>query len=234
MQRQGPARPLRTHVARVTETLREDLDSRGHLFDHLRTYDTFLGRHVSVISDFTATKNHREDHPQYPYWFLREGFRNALIQRDYESIHGRISVSVYPTRFEIWSYGDLPPGLSIKSLKTRDRSLPVNPDIAQVLFLRGLVDLLWRGTRKMVEEFKSHGLPEPVCTLCDAPLREVSVSSVPGLFTRKEGKQARGAHQREESDILSITSCKEPLNGPVDSILIEVSAAENLRESSTL
>jgi len=36
-----------------------------------------------------------------------------------------------------------------------------NPDIAQVVFLRGLVDLLGRGTRKMVEDFKSQGLPEP-------------------------------------------------------------------------
>lgn len=67
-------------------------------------------------------------------------------------------MSVYPTGFEIWSHGDLPPGLSIKSLKTGDRSLPVNPDIAQAVFLRGLVDLLGRGTRKMVEEFTSQGL----------------------------------------------------------------------------
>jgi len=147
---------------KAASEFREDHASRGHLFDHLKTYDAFLGRHVSVISDFTATKNHREDRPQYPYWSLREGFRNALIHRDYESIHGRVSVSVYPTRFEIWSYGDLPPGLSIASLKTGGRSLPVNPDIAQVIFLRGLVDLLGRGTRKMVEEFKSQGLPEPM------------------------------------------------------------------------
>ena len=142
--------------------LREDRVSQGHLFDHIKTYDAFLKRHVSVISDFTATKSHREDRPQYPYWSLREGFRNALIHRDYESIHGRVSVSAYPSRFEIWSYGDLPPGLTCAALKTGDRSLPINPDIAQVVFLRGLVDLLGRGTRMMVEEFKSQGLPEPV------------------------------------------------------------------------
>ena len=147
---------------KAASEFREDHVSRGHLFDHLKTYDAFLGRHISVISDFTTTKNHREDRPQYPYWSLREGFRNALIHRDYESIHGRVSVGVYPSRLEIWSYGDLPPGLSIASLKTGDRSLPVNPDIAQVVFLRGLVDLLGRGIRKMFEEFKNQGLPEPV------------------------------------------------------------------------
>jgi len=36
-----------------------------------------------------------------------------------------------------------------------------DPDIAQVVFLRGLVELLGRGTRKIVEEFRSLGLPEP-------------------------------------------------------------------------
>lgn len=139
----------------------EDHVARGHLFDHLRNYETFIQRQVSIMSEFTATKDHREDRPQYPYWSLREGFRNALIHRNYESIHGRVSVSVYPSRFEIWSYGDLPTGLSVASLKKGDRSIPVNPDIAQVVFLRGLVELLGRGTRKMVEDFASRGMPEP-------------------------------------------------------------------------
>jgi ATP-dependent DNA helicase RecG len=139
----------------------EDHVSRGHLFDHLKDYDAFLGRHIAVMSEFTASKDHREDRPQYPYWSLREGFRNALIHRDYESIHGRVSVSVYPSRFEIWSMGDLPKGLTTASLKTGDRSLPVNPDIAQVVFLRGLVELLGRGTRKIAEEFTSKGMPTP-------------------------------------------------------------------------
>jgi ATP-dependent DNA helicase RecG len=146
---------------KAASEFQEDLVSRGHLFDHLKAYDAFIGRHVAVMSDFTATKAHREDRPQYPYWSLREGFRNALIHRNYESIHGRVSVSVYPSRFEIWSYGNLPPGVSIASLKTGDRSLPVNPDIAQVVFLRGLVELLGRGTRKIFEEFTSQGLPDP-------------------------------------------------------------------------
>ena len=139
----------------------EDRVSRGHLFAHLKDYDAFLGRHVIVSSEFTAAKSHREDRPQYPYWSLREGFRNPLIHRNYEAVYGRVSVSVYPARLEIWSFGDLPHGLSVSALKTGDRSLPVNPDIAQVVFLRGLVDLFGRGTRKMVEKFKAQALPAP-------------------------------------------------------------------------
>ncbi|MBU2055068.1 MAG: putative DNA binding domain-containing protein [Proteobacteria bacterium] len=133
----------------------------GHLFANLEGFEAFVKRHVSTVSEFSAGKAERVDTPTLPYWSLREGFRNALMHRDYSSYQGRVSVGIYPGRMEIWSYGGLPQGLTITSLKKADRSLPVNPDIAQVLFLRGLVDLLGRGTRKIVEEFQSLGLPEP-------------------------------------------------------------------------
>ena len=139
----------------------DDRVAQGHFFANLDEYDAFVRRHVSIVSDFSASKPAREDSPVFPYWPLREGFRNALMHRDYSSYHGRVSVSLHPHRIEIWSFGRLPHGLSISSLKTVDRSLPVNPDIAQVVFLRGLVELLGRGTRKIVEEFRSLGLPEP-------------------------------------------------------------------------
>jgi ATP-dependent DNA helicase RecG len=140
----------------------DDRVFRGHLFANLEAYEGFVKRNVPVLSDFSAAKAERVDSPMFPYWPLREGFRNALIHRDYQSIHGRVTVSMYPRRLEIWSYGKLPEGLEIRNLKTADRSLPVNPDIAQVVFLRGLVELLGRGTRKIVEEYKSLGLPEPI------------------------------------------------------------------------
>jgi ATP-dependent DNA helicase RecG len=146
---------------KTAATLVDDQVFSGHLFANLESYDSFVARHVQIASDFTAGRTERDDRPMYPYWPLREGFRNALMHRDYISYHGRVTVSFYPKRLEIWSFGDLPKGLTIASLRRADRSLPVNPDIAQVVFLRGLVDLLGRGTRKIVEEFRSLGLPEP-------------------------------------------------------------------------
>jgi ATP-dependent DNA helicase RecG len=139
----------------------DDRVAQGHLFSNLDEYDAFVKRHMSIVSDFSASQQARQDSPVFPYWPLREGFRNALMHRDYSSYHGRVTVSLYPRRIQIWSFGRLPQGLSIGSLKKADRSLPVNPDIAQVVFLRGLVELLGRGTRKIVEEFRSLGLPEP-------------------------------------------------------------------------
>lgn len=132
----------------------------GHIFSHLDAYDAFIQRHISVASEFSASGSTRKDIPLLPYWALREGFRNALIHRDY-SLYIDVSVGIYPRHFEVWSPGGLPQGLSVTSLKTADRSVPVNQDIAKVVFLRGLVDLLGRGTRKIVEQCKSFGLPDP-------------------------------------------------------------------------
>lgn len=146
---------------KTAATIADDQLLSGHLFSHLKAYDTFIQRHITIVSEFSATKTEREDRPFLPYWALREGFRNALMHRDYSSYHGRISISVYPRRFEIWSPGGLPQGLTVSSLKTADRSMPVNQDIAKVVFLRGLVELLGRGTRKIMEQCKSFGLPEP-------------------------------------------------------------------------
>jgi len=140
----------------------EDKVSRGHLFSHLEAYDSFIQRNVRVRSEFSSLKSQREDLPSYPYWSLREGFRNALIHRDFESIHGRVSVSLYKNRFELWNSGNFPAGITVNNIKTADRSQPVNPDIAQVVFLRGLVELLGRGTRKIVEDFQSQGMPNPI------------------------------------------------------------------------
>lgn len=158
---QAQVRMTAYRTDKTGDALLEDRVAKGHLFSMLDDYEAFVKRHVAVSSDFTAAKETRTDAPEFPYWPLREGFRNALMHRDYSSYHGRVTVSLYPHRVDIWSYGELPPGLSISSLKTADRSLPVNPDIAQVVFLRGLVDLLGRGTRKIVEEFRSFGLREP-------------------------------------------------------------------------
>lgn len=150
------------HSDKAGAEFSDDRVLQGHLFANLEDFDAFINRHVVTVSNLSASTSARDDMPVFPYWSLREGFRNALIHRDYRSIHGRATVSLYPDRLEIWSYGGLPSGLTVKTLKTADRSLPVNPDIAQVVFLRGLVELLGRGTRKIVEEFRGRSLPEPI------------------------------------------------------------------------
>ncbi|HQO09033.1 MAG TPA: putative DNA binding domain-containing protein, partial [Clostridiales bacterium] len=98
----------------------------------------------------------------FPKKALQEGVINALIHRDYSSSTSGVAISVYPDTFVISNSGKFPDDIQIKDLKRNHRSHPVNPDIAHIVYLRGFIDKLGRGTVKLVEECRSAGLKEPV------------------------------------------------------------------------
>lgn len=134
----------------------------GHLFSVFERLSHFLQKSVNVSSEFIDQKWERSDKPEYPFWSLREGIINALIHRDFSSISGGMTVGVYPHKIEIWNYGKLPGALKPADLRKLHPSLPPNPDIAQVFFLRGLIDKLGRGTQKILTDCKRAGLKAPV------------------------------------------------------------------------
>lgn len=136
----------------------------GHLFEMANSVETFLGRNVTVASSFDNPALARGDIPSYPYAALREGLINALAHRDYSSYAGGVSVGVYPNRVEIWNSGSLPEGWKPGDLKKNHPSLPPNPDIAHVLYLRRLIERVGRGTIKIVDECRAAGLREPKWT----------------------------------------------------------------------
>jgi ATP-dependent DNA helicase RecG len=140
------------------------LDSRvleGTAFALLEEAMAFLTRALSVASTLPAQGLTRTDTPAYPWPSVREGLVNALVHRDYAAYDGSLSVSVYPDRLEIWNPGSLPPGWTAADLKAGHVSRPHNPDIAHVFFLRGLVERLGIGGRRIVSACVEAGLPEP-------------------------------------------------------------------------
>jgi len=56
----------------------------------------------------------------------------------------------------------LPKGISIKSLSEDHLSVPVNPTIAQIFFLRNWIELIGIGTVKMIDQCKKLGFKIPV------------------------------------------------------------------------
>lgn len=86
---------------------------------------------------------------------------NALAHRDYSSASGGVSIHVYPRRLEIWNSGALPEGVTVQSLLNGQISILRNPDIAHVLYLRGLMEKAGRGTVLMVRKCLEKGLPSP-------------------------------------------------------------------------
>lgn len=133
----------------------------GHAFAMLNQLFEFVQRNVRTVAEFEPGQIQRTDRPEYPFMALREGLINALAHRDYSSFDGGMAVGIYPDRIEIWNSGTLPDGLTVGALKRPHPSLPPNPDVAHVFYLRRLIERIGRGTIKIVEDCKAAKLPTP-------------------------------------------------------------------------
>lgn len=123
---------------------------------------------INVVSASNATRSEfphgearRIDRPAYDPDALREGLVNAFVHRDYSAYSGGLRVSIYADRIEIWNSGSLPQGLKPKDLGREHSSILVNPDLAQVFYLRGLMERIGRGTELIVKAAKRLGAPVP-------------------------------------------------------------------------
>ncbi|OZC01190.1 ATP-binding protein [Rubricoccus marinus] len=147
-------------------------DRAGDFVDH----QTFSGPIVQVIeraaafireraplsAEFEPDNLRRTNRTSYPTYVVREGLVNALAHRDYAASSSGVTVEVYPARVEIWNAGRLPEGWKPKTLFTPHPSLPTNPDIVHVLYLRDLMERIGRGTLKMIQTCREEGLPVPL------------------------------------------------------------------------
>jgi ATP-dependent DNA helicase RecG len=172
-------------MARFRGTTKTDfLDQRqltGHAFLLLGEADLFLRRHLPVAGHFEPGLLERQDEPLFPPLALREALVNALCHRDYSIAGGSVNVAIFDDRLEISSTGLLPSGLTVADLKRRHPSLPRNPILANVFYLRGLIERWGRGTQKIVELCVRAGHPEPEFEECagEVVVRFVASGYVP-------------------------------------------------------
>ena len=147
-------------------------DKAGDKFNDMKSFEgplhrifedaySFIVRNTSSISTFSKGSPKRRDTPLYPEEAVREALINALAHRDYSSASGGVIIHVYPHRLEIWNSGTLPEGVTEKSLLEGQISILRNPDIAHVLYLRGLMEKAGRGSVLMVQKCLENGLPSP-------------------------------------------------------------------------
>ena len=121
----------------------------------------FIERNTASQAVFSENSAQRQMIPQYPKNAIREGLVNAFAHRDYASYGGGIKVEISPEKLTIWNSGNLPQGVSLKSLKKGQISVLRNPDIANYLHLHGYMEMLGRGSILIQEECKNAHLPVP-------------------------------------------------------------------------
>lgn len=146
----------------ITKT--EFADSRqmaGNAFEIYRQAQQFWIDHLPVASRILPDVFEREDTPLYPPEALREALANAICHRDYAINGGAIDVAIYDDRMEFVSPGPLRFGLTTEELRRPHPSLKLNPRIANVFYLRGIIESWGRGTLRMITLTSQSGLPDP-------------------------------------------------------------------------
>ncbi len=163
---------------KIGASFSEDRLLEGNLFKNIEDIQDLFKKHIAFRSEFDKTRWQRTDGFLYPMAALREGVMNALVHRDYSNVAGTASVLVYPDKLEISNYGKLPNQIKLADLKRNHVSLPHNPDIAQICFLKGYIEKIGRGTLKIVEACKNAGLREPVWSAEDSSIKLTFFSKV--------------------------------------------------------
>lgn len=161
---QTRVRLIRFAAGKTTNEYLDDRQLHGPLVRVLNQAFDWIRGQLPLEQRFEAdakTPLVRQARLAYPEAAVREGLVNAFAHRDYAGFSGGLTVSVHPDRIEIWNSGRLPEGLKPADLRRNHPSLPTNPDIAQVLYLRGLMERIGRGTQKIMQSCADQGLRLP-------------------------------------------------------------------------
>jgi len=141
-----------------TELIFQD-EVKGNLFEQVeKTIELLFTKYIKAIISYEGI--HRVETYEYPKDAVREAILNALTHKDY-SMGVPIQISVYDDKIMIWNYGQLPEDWTVENLMQKHSSIPYNPDIANAFFRAGHVESWGRGTIKIIEQCKEHGLQKP-------------------------------------------------------------------------
>jgi ATP-dependent DNA helicase RecG len=157
---------IRVRAARFTADKTDDKYQDLKLFEGplvplLEEVFGFIQRNTPTSSDFTTDDLKRKDTSLYPPKAIKEGLVNAFAHRDYSNSSGGVIINIYPNRLEIENSGKFPPGVTPETLSIGHVSILRNPDIAHVLYLRGFMEKIGRGSVLIQKSCIDRGLPVP-------------------------------------------------------------------------
>jgi len=130
-----------------------------NLFKAFYELQKYFKAKTPIIGKFSKTEWLRKDKPKYPLDALDEAVTNALIHSDYSDVTGEILINIYTDKIEISNSGELI--YSDSELKKNHLSIPPNPDIARIFYIRGMIERTGRGTILINEEFTSLDFKAP-------------------------------------------------------------------------
>jgi ATP-dependent DNA helicase RecG len=96
----------------------------------------------------------------YPKEAIREALYNPIIHKPYQSLNP-IQIKIYDSGMLISNTWRKPDGWTANTILRDHGSEPYNPLVANAFFRAGLVETWGRGVRKIFDECRNHGNPEP-------------------------------------------------------------------------
>ncbi len=141
-----------------TELVFQD-EVHGNLFEQIeKTIEILFTKYIKAIISYEGI--HRVETYEYPKEAVREAILNAISHKDY-AFGYPVQISVYKDKMMIWNEGKLPENWTVDKLFQKHSSKPFNPDIANAFFRAGYIEAWGRGTIKIIEQSRKHGLPTP-------------------------------------------------------------------------
>ncbi len=135
---------------------RKDFD--GGIVADIEDAMRFIERNTRAAWKIEAIQ--RQDIPEYPMTALREAIINAVMHRDWFIDGANVFVELYSDRIEVVSPGGLPKGMSVGDLGRK--AVRRNTLIADLLHRIGFIEKAGTGVRRIREEARAGGYPEPV------------------------------------------------------------------------
>lgn len=133
----------------------------GSICEQIDQAEKFILLNIKKAAWIEPGKVERQEKWEYPPDAIREAIINAIAHRDYNS-SANVHISIFDDRIEIWNPGKLPPPLTPKDLKEEHKSIPVNPSLANLLFLIKYIERWGTGTNDIIKWCREEGLPEPI------------------------------------------------------------------------
>ena len=118
---------------------------------------------------------------EIPKEVVIEAVVNAVAHRDYTS-NGSVQVMLFADRLEVWNPGRLSPSLTLERLRGPHGSVPVNPLLAESLYLAEYIERMGTGTLDMIRRCTGAGLPEPEFAVTDGfvvTVRRTAIGALP-------------------------------------------------------
>lgn len=143
------------------DILYQDVIEGNLLYQVEKTFDLLFTKYLKALISYEGVQ--RVEQFDYDENALREVIHNAIVHKDYSS-GIPIQIGVFKDKLFVYNAGELPQNWTIETMTSAHRSIPYNPEIANVFFKAGLIESWGRGIEKVISASKAYNATAPKFT----------------------------------------------------------------------